>query len=84
MTLGSRCRLSTTAAPEGLRPADAVQGYRRLLRSAVDVFGSDVDAIYAARAQLKGEFRKQQHVTDPKELKALFAGTSTSLCLLCL
>jgi complex III assembly factor LYRM7 len=65
---------SSSSIPEGLTRQDAVHGFRRLLRSAVTVFGSDVYAVQAARAQLKEEFRKQSHVTEVKELKQLFAG----------
>jgi complex III assembly factor LYRM7 len=58
----------------GLTRVDAVHGFRRLLKVAVQVFGEDVYAIQAARTQLKEEFRKQSHITEKSELKQLFAG----------
>ena len=72
--IGTAVRSLSSSAPEGLSRQDAVHGFRRLLRTAVTVFGNDLHAIQTARVQLKDEFRRQSHVTEIKELKELFAG----------
>ncbi len=45
--------------------------FRRLIRSAKIAFSNDKHALKAARAQLRVEFLKNKHVTDPVELQVM-------------
>ena len=54
--------------------SNALNGYRRLLRSTKLVFKSDVYALKQARIQLREEFIKNRHITNSSELKILLQG----------
>ena len=54
--------------------AAALNGYRRLLKSASIVFKNDSYALKQAKIQLKNEFIKNKYVTSSNELKQLFRG----------
>lgn len=47
--------------------------YRKLLRTAVYVFGDDYKMIALARKSMKEEFRKNQYVTDSVALKECYS-----------
>lgn len=54
--------------------SQSLSGFRRLMRSARVVFGSDAFAFQNAKMQLKAEFRKNSAVTDAKQLSELYKG----------
>ena len=54
--------------------SNALNGYRRLLRSTKLVFKADVYALKQARIQLREEFIKNRHITNSSELKILLQG----------
>ena len=47
--------------------------YRKLLRTAIYVFGEDYKMIGVTRKAMKEEFRKNQHVTDAAALKECYS-----------
>ena len=54
--------------------SNAINGYRRLLRSTRIVFKNDLYALKQARIQLKSEFIKNKNITNNNELVQLFQG----------
>jgi len=54
--------------------SNAINGYRRLLRSTRNVFKNDSFALKQARLQLKSEFIKNKNITNNNELVLLLQG----------
>jgi intein-encoded DNA endonuclease-like protein len=54
--------------------SNAINGYRRLLRSTRNVFKNDSYALKQARLQLKSEFIKNKNITNNNELVLLLQG----------
>ena len=54
--------------------SNAINGYRRLLRSTRNVFKNDSYALQQARLQLKSEFIKNKNITNNNELVLLLQG----------
>jgi len=57
-----------------LSSSSALNGYRRLLKSATIVFKNDAYALKQAKIQLKNEFIKNKNITSSSELKQLLQG----------
>ena len=54
--------------------SNAINGYRRLLRSTRNVFKNDSYALKQACLQLKSEFIKNKNITNNNELVLLLKG----------
>jgi hypothetical protein len=64
----ARCKINWNT---NMATQNAKLCFRRLIRSAKIAFSNDKHALKAARAQLRVEFLKNKHVTDPVELQVM-------------
>jgi hypothetical protein len=52
----------------------SLSGYKKLLKSAANLFSKDQFALLNAKKELRNEFVKNRNVIDPEELGALLRG----------